>query len=39
VTPEGAKATQQILFEVLPVNDPPVVKSIAGQRVKEKEKF
>jgi len=37
--PEGAKATQQILFEVLPVNDPPVVKSIAGQRVKEKEKF
>ena len=37
--PEGAKATQQILFEVLPVNDPPVVKSIPGQKVKEREKF
>ena len=37
--PEGARASQQILFEVLPVNDPPTVKRIAGQKIKEKEKF
>ena len=37
--PEGARAVQQITFEVTPVNDPPVIKRIAGQRVKEKEKF
>ncbi|WP_298770236.1 tandem-95 repeat protein [uncultured Fibrobacter sp.] len=39
VDPEGAKATQQITFEVTPVNDPPVVKNIPGQKIKEKEKF
>ncbi len=37
--PEGAKATQQITFEVTPVNDPPVIGKIAGQKIKEKEKF
>ena len=37
--PEGARASQQITFEVTPVNDPPVVKHIAGQRIKEKERF
>ncbi|WP_407443440.1 tandem-95 repeat protein [Fibrobacter sp.] len=39
VDPEGAKASTQVVFEVTPVNDPPVVKRIAGQKVKEKEKF
>ena len=39
VDPEGAKASQQITFEVVPVNDPPVIKRIAGQKIKEKEKF
>ena len=37
--PEGARAMQQITYEVTPVNDPPVVKHIAGQRIKEKERF
>ncbi|WP_405341983.1 tandem-95 repeat protein [Fibrobacter sp.] len=37
--PEGARVSQQITYEVTPVNDPPVVKRIAGQRVKEKERF
>ena len=37
--PEGSRATQQITYEVVPVNDPPVIKHIAGQKVKEKEKF
>ena len=37
--PEGARASQQIDFEVLPVNDPPVVKKIPGQKIKEKERF
>ncbi|MCQ2092138.1 MAG: tandem-95 repeat protein [Fibrobacter sp.] len=37
--PEGAKASQQITFEVTPVNDPPVIGKIAGQKIKEKEKF
>ena len=37
--PEGARATQQITYEVVPVNDPPVIKHIAGQKIKEKEKF
>ena len=37
--PEGAHAAQQITYEVVPVNDPPVVKHIAGQRIKEKERF
>ena len=37
--PEGAKGTVQITFEVTPVNDPPTVKHIAGQKIKEKEKF
>jgi len=37
--PEGARAVAQIVYEVTPVNDPPVVKAIAGQRIKEREKF
>ena len=37
--PEGARASQQVTFEVVPVNDPPVIKHIAGQKIKEKEKF
>jgi hypothetical protein len=37
--PEGARAMQQITYEVTPVNDPPVIKRIAGQRIKEKERF
>jgi len=38
--PEGARASQQIDFEVTPVNDPPViVKGVSGQKIKEKEKF
>ena len=37
--PEGARATTQITFEVTPVNDPPTIKHIAGQKIKEKEKF
>ena len=38
--PEGARSSQQIDFEVTPVNDPPVItKEIGNQKVKEKEKF
>ncbi len=38
--PEGARASQQIEFNVTPVNDPPViVKDIHGQKIKEKERF
>ena len=37
--PEGARASQQITYEVVPVNDPPVIKHIAGQKIKEKERF
>ena len=37
--PEGARASQQVTFEVVPVNDSPVIKHIAGQKIKEKEKF
>ena len=37
--PEGARAVAQIVYEVTPVNDPPVAKAIAGQRIKEREKF
>ncbi|MDY3921684.1 MAG: tandem-95 repeat protein [Hallerella porci] len=37
--PEGGRASQQILFEVTPVNDPPVVKAIPNQKIKEKERF
>ena len=37
--PEGAKASVQITYEVTPVNDPPVISKIAGQKIKEKEKF
>ncbi len=37
--PEGGKATQQVLFEVTPVNDPPVIKAIPNQKIKEKERF
>jgi len=38
--PEGARASQQIDFEVTPVNDPPVItKEIVNQKIKEKERF
>ena len=37
--PEGGKATQQVLFEVTPVNDPPIIKAIPNQKIKEKERF
>ncbi|WP_405326941.1 tandem-95 repeat protein [Fibrobacter sp.] len=38
--PEGARASQQIDFEVTPVNDPPVItKEIGNQKIKEKERF
>ena len=38
--PEGARASQQIDFEVTPVNDSPtIVKQIGDQKIKEKEKF
>ena len=39
IDPEGAKASVQITFEVTPVNDPPTIKHIAGQKIKEKERF
>ena len=37
--PEGAKATQQVLYTVQPVNDPPKIAKIAPQTIKEKERF
>ncbi|MDR1760004.1 MAG: tandem-95 repeat protein [Fibrobacter sp.] len=37
--PEGAKAAKQVLFKVTPVNDPPVIKGLSGQKIREKEKF
>ena len=38
--PEGARASQQIDFDVTPVNDPPVItKEIGNQKIKEKERF
>ncbi len=37
--PEGTKATQQIEFKVTPVNDPPKIGKLAGQTIKEKERF
>jgi hypothetical protein len=38
--PEGARASQQIEFNVTSVNDPPViVKQISDQKIKEKERF
>ncbi|MBQ5611710.1 MAG: tandem-95 repeat protein [Fibrobacteraceae bacterium] len=37
--PEGAKATQQVLYTVQPVNDPPKISKIASQTIKEKERF
>ena len=38
--PEGARASQQIDFEVTPVNDPPVItKEPGNQKIKEKERF
>ena len=37
--PEGAKATQQVLYTVQPVNDPPTIGKIAAQTIKEKERF
>ncbi len=37
--PEGAKASKQVLFKITPVNDPPVIKGLSGQKIREKEKF
>ena len=37
--PEGSRASVQITFEVTPVNDPPVIHAIPGQKIKEKERF
>ena len=37
--PEGTRASTQITFEVTPVNDPPVVHAIRGQKIKERERF
>ena len=37
--PEGGKASQQVLFEVTPVNDAPILKAIPSQKIKEKERF
>ena len=38
--PEGARASQQIEFNVTSVNDPPViVKQVGDQKIKEKERF
>ncbi len=37
--PESAKATQQVLYTVQPVNDPPKIAKIAPQTIKEKERF
>lgn len=37
--PEGGRATQPVLFKATAVNDAPVVKSLAGQKIKEGEKF
>ena len=38
--PEGARASQQIEFNVASVNDPPVIfKQIPSQKIKEKERF
>lgn len=37
--PEKGKAVQQILYKVDPVNDPPDISGLKGQKIKEKEKF
>ena len=37
--PEGGRDAQQVEFTVTPVNDPPVLKAIPGQTIKEKERF
>ena len=37
--PEGGRASQQVQFDVTPVNDAPVVKAIPNQKIKEKERF
>ncbi len=38
--PEGARASQQIEFNVTPVNDPPtIIKHLGDQKIKEKERF
>ncbi|MBO7131007.1 MAG: tandem-95 repeat protein, partial [Fibrobacterales bacterium] len=37
--PEGASASQSAVFEVLAVNDKPVIKPIAEQTINEGEKF
>ena len=37
--PEGAKATQQVLYTVQPVNDAPKISKITSQTIKEKERF
>ena len=37
--PDGAKTSQTITFEVVSVNDPPVLKDIPPQRIREKGQF
>jgi len=37
--PEGGRAAQTVLFKANAVNDAPVVKTLAGQKIKEGEKF
>ena len=37
--PEGGKASQKMTFEVTEVNDPPAIKALPNQKIKEKEKF
>ena len=37
--PEGARASHRMTFVVTPVNDPPKIKKIANQKIKEGGKF
>ena len=37
--PEGASAKQTVVFTAKSINDPPVMKDIASQSIKEKEQF
>ncbi|MCK9182112.1 MAG: tandem-95 repeat protein [Fibrobacteraceae bacterium] len=37
--PEGGRATQQVLFEVTEINDPPTISTIPNQKIKEKDHF
>ncbi len=39
VDPEGAKTSTKATFEVNPVNDPPMLKSVPPQVIDEKESF